>query len=57
MVLIGIREAMELYGVGRRTITDWVTRSGAAVDHSKGKTYRIDKARLEAWLRTRRGTR
>lgn len=55
MTIMSIREAMDLYGVGRRTITDWVTRSGAAIDHSKGKTYRIDKARLEAWLRGRRG--
>lgn len=55
MAIISLREAMTLYGVGRRTITDWVTRSGAAVDHEKGKTYRIDKDRLETWLKGRRG--
>lgn len=55
MTLISIKDAMALYGVGRRTITDWVIRSGAAIDHSKGRTYRIDKTRLEAWLRARRG--
>lgn len=55
MNIISIKAAMALYGVGRRTITDWVTRSGAAVDHEKGKTYRIDKDRLETWLKGRRG--
>lgn len=54
MELITIKEIQKLYRVGRPTATLWAEQSGAALEREKGQTFRVDKAKLEAWLRRRR---
>lgn len=54
MTLITIKDIQREYGVGRHTAEAWAAASGAALERKPGQTYRVDKARLEAWLRRRR---
>lgn len=52
-MLIGIKDIMKLYGVGRPTATEWAEASGAAMPRRKGQTYRVNRERFESWLRRR----
>lgn len=54
MELITIKEIQQRYGVGYNTAVAWATKSGAALERTRGQTYRVDKAHLENWLRKRR---
>lgn len=54
MELITIKEIQQLYNVGRKTAVEWADRSGATLERDVRQKYRVDKARLEAWLRRRR---
>ncbi|MBR3238476.1 MAG: helix-turn-helix domain-containing protein [Oscillospiraceae bacterium] len=54
MELLTIKDIQRIYRVGRPTAHLWAERSGAALEREKGQTFRVDKAKLEAWLRRRR---
>lgn len=53
MELLSIKDIMRLYGVGRPTATAWAEASGAAMPRGKGQTYRVNREKLEAWIRRR----
>lgn len=55
MELLRIKDIMTLYNVGRPTATAWAEESGAALPRGKGQTYRVSRAKLEAWLKRRAG--
>ncbi len=54
MELITIKTIQQLYGVGRKTAVEWADRSGAALKRERGQTYRVDRSKLEGWLRRQR---
>lgn len=53
MELLSIKDIMARYNVGRPTATAWAQQSGAAISREKWGTYRVDSAKLEAWLKRR----
>lgn len=54
MELLTIKEIQQRYRVGRKTAVEWADLSGATLDRAPGQKYRVDKTRLEAWLRRRK---
>lgn len=49
MVILGIKEIMEQYGVGRVIATRWARECG--VKRTKGQTYKVSKEALDKWLK------
>lgn len=49
MRLLGIKDIMREYGVGRVTATRWAR--ACSVKRTKGQTYKVSAEALEKWLK------
>ena len=53
-MIIGIEEAMQITGLGRKTITRYLNTKGCPVlPRRKGQNYQIPKESFIKWLETR----